>query len=165
MTTRLARLSTMYEEKEFHWRLSEGSLQVIFEGKVDRIHQEGGTLKIVDYKSGGHAAEAHGLQLGIYRLAMESVLGERGILTSNLYLSTGEEVEHRFCDQELRQIRDEILEAAAKIAIGNFEIDDKGDHRNRDCGGCGYQSFCPHRRDDIPVEIKGGRSREILRMT
>ncbi len=146
---RLSRMETLYEEKEFHWRLACGSRLVMFEGKVDRIHRQDDSLKIVDYKTGVRHTESHALQLGIYRMAIESILNERDVLTSNVYLSSGEEVEFRFRANELSEIRDGIIEDAEKIADRNFSVDEEGKHKDRDCAGCGYGSFCPSRRKDV----------------
>jgi ATP-dependent exoDNAse (exonuclease V) beta subunit len=149
LATPLSEVETLYEEKEFHWRMEEDSRQIMFEGKVDRVHREGGSLKVVDYKTGMRDEKSHPLQLAMYRLAIESVLGEEGILTSNFYLSTGEEVEYRFSTDELREIRDGIIEDARKIAGGDFGVDVKGEHRARDCADCGYESFCPFKGENV----------------
>lgn len=139
----LSKVETLYEEKEFHWRMEEDSRQIMFEGKVDRVHREGGSLKVVDYKTGMRDDESHPLQLAVYRLAMEAVLGEEGLLTSNFYLSTGDEVEYRFSANELHEIRDGIIKDARKIAGRDFGVDVKSEHGARDCADCGYESFCP----------------------
>lgn len=143
LVSTLSRIDTLSEEKEFHWRLKEGALQILLEGKIDRIHREGDSLKVVDYKTGLSDAEGHRLQLGIYRLAMESVLGTSGILTSDCYLSTGEEIEQRFTTEELSDIRNDILDDARKIASGDFSVDKKGSDEDGDCHGCEYKTFCP----------------------
>jgi DNA helicase-2/ATP-dependent DNA helicase PcrA len=138
----LSRTETLREEEEFHWKSADDAFEIMFEGKIDRIHREGETLKIVDYKTGEDHGESHGLQLGIYRLAMEEVLGEHDILTSNFYLSTGEEVVRSFSPDDLHKIRRHLLEDARKIASGDFRISTT-DRRNASyCGGCGYGTFC-----------------------
>jgi RecB family exonuclease len=142
----LSHMQTLCEEKEFHWRIESDSMRIMFEGKVDRAHREGNALKIVDYKTGARHDEEHRLQLGIYRLAMEAVFGERDILTSNYYLSTGEEVERRFTVDELSETLDAIIEDAMKIAGGTCGVsgDDRTDISR--CAGCGYEALCRDHR-------------------
>ncbi len=145
----LSRMTTLYEEMEFHWKIGSGALRIMIEGKIDRIHADRGSLKIVDYKTGTHREEDHKLQLGIYRLAAEAALGEQNILTSNYYLSTGEEVEQEFSADELREIRGAIIEDARKIASADFGGRDGG--RGEACGGgeCGYAAFCRYGRKKL----------------
>ncbi|NQU07045.1 MAG: PD-(D/E)XK nuclease family protein, partial [Candidatus Abyssubacteria bacterium] len=138
----LSQTNTLDEEKEFHWRIECGHHKIMLEGKIDRIHYQGDSLKIVDYKTGSRREESHRLQLGIYRLAIEAVLGKGNILTSNFYLSTGEEVEYRFTAEELNRIRDDIIEDARKIAGMIFEVSGEDGRHSTDCPGCGYAGFC-----------------------
>ncbi len=137
----LAQVQTIREEMEFHWKLLDEPVEIVFEGKIDRIHREGDSLKVVDYKTGERRAESHLLQLGIYRLAMEEILGERGILTSNFYLSAGQEVPSDFSRAQLAEIRKGIIEDARKIAAGDFGIGDEKS-KSRNCDSCDYAAFC-----------------------
>jgi len=146
----LSRMETLYEEKEFHWRIRADSLQIMFEGKVDRMHRQGDAIKIVDYKTGAPHEEEHRLQLGIYRLAMEAVLGEKKILTSNFYLSTGEEVEQNFSPDDLREIQDGIIEDGRAIAVGNFDPHADSRRAILSCDECGYGAFCRRRQEGLP---------------
>ncbi|MBI4832399.1 MAG: PD-(D/E)XK nuclease family protein [Candidatus Lindowbacteria bacterium] len=143
MAGMLSKADTLFEEKEFHWRVSEDSLQILFVGKIDRVHREGDSLKIVDYKTGIADEGGHRLQLGIYRMAMESVFGEKDILTSDYYLSTGEEKEQRFTVEELGEIRKGFLEDARRIAAGDFSMDAGGAQEKRECCNCEYETYCP----------------------
>jgi len=145
----LSRVDTLYEEKEFHWLIKDGSYKIFFEGKVDRIDRDGTSLKIIDYKTGAHKSTSHTFQLAIYRLAMESILSEQDIRTSNFYLSKGEEVECRFSRGELGNILSGIAEDARKIADGEFEVEADGKHKDRNCANCGYEPFCPRRREEL----------------
>lgn len=135
----LARIDTVAEEQEFHWRLEDGALRIMFTGKIDRIHREGTAFKVLDYKTGLRDDSNHRLQLAIYRLAMESILGETDIATSNYYLPTGEEVEHRFSQAELARVQSEIIEASKKVISGDFG----GRAGAGDCIDCSYKEFCP----------------------
>jgi ATP-dependent helicase/nuclease subunit A len=139
----LSGTDTLYEEQDFHWRIDGDPISVVFEGKVDRIHRENGLLKIVDYKTGERSDETHRLQLGMYRLAMEDVLDERGILTSVFHLSTGREAQYSFSDDDLRTIRDEMLSDASRIADLESRVDVASLQGDRNCGACGYEAACP----------------------
>jgi DNA helicase-2/ATP-dependent DNA helicase PcrA len=151
----LSRNETLYEETDFHWKIVADSIEIMFEGKVDRIHREGERLKIVDYKTGMPNAEAHEIQLAIYKMAMEETLGEEGMLTSNYYLSAGEEASCEFSAERLSEIRAGIIEDARKIAAGDFSMPGDGkkdtspssrpDAEAGRCRACGYKSFCEHR--------------------
>lgn len=140
----LSKIQTLHEEKEFHWKIAGDAIDIVFEGKVDRVHLDKGVLTIVDYKTGERYAESHELQLGMYRLAMGEALGERDLRTSNYYLSTGEEDECSFSVEELRVIREGIVEDACKIAAGDFSISEGGGGRYSGCGDCGYEIFCKY---------------------
>jgi len=140
----LAAAPTLFEEKEFHWRIAADALEIVLRGKVDRIHREGDSLKIVDYKTGEPHAEAHALQLGIYKMAVEAVLDEREIATSNFYLSTGREISFDYTSEDLRAIRDGIIEDANRIARGSFEVSES-EYPPRRCGDCGYGAFCKYK--------------------
>jgi DNA helicase-2/ATP-dependent DNA helicase PcrA len=140
----LCEIDTLYEEQEFHWQIEHASPQIHFAGKIDRIHREGDSLKIVDYKTGTPDPKNHKLQLGIYRLAIQSALGVEQVRTSDFYLSRCEEVEHCFTEYELEEIREGIIRDVVKIAdpAGIVEIRDQNESRN--CASCEYASLCPH---------------------
>ena len=140
----LASTPTLFEEKEFHWKISADALEIVLRGKVDRIHREGDSLKIVDYKTGEPHAEAHALQLGIYKMAVEAVLDEREIATSNFYLSTGREISFDYTPEDLRVIRDGIIRDANRIGQGSFEVSES-EHPLRRCADCGYDAFCKYK--------------------
>jgi DNA helicase-2/ATP-dependent DNA helicase PcrA len=138
----LSKTQTLYEEEEFHWKIFEDGVEIMFEGKIDRIHREGDSLKIVDYKTGERHVESHALQLGIYKMALEEALGEPNILAGNFYLATGEEVECNFSADELLKIREEIVRDARRISEGDF-WSEKGSRRpDSHCDECGYGIFC-----------------------
>jgi DNA helicase-2/ATP-dependent DNA helicase PcrA len=145
----LAGIETLDEEKQFNWRLDDGPPCMMFEGKIDRLHREGDALKIVDYKAGAPDDEHHRLQLAIYRLAMQSISGERNILTSNFYFSSGEERVRDFSDEELSIIKNEIIEDARKIASEDFDALSSTTGASRNCGLCEYGYFCPSRTEEL----------------
>ena len=147
----LARTQTLYEEREFNWKIADESVDVFFRGKIDRIHDEGGLLKIVDYKTGARRADSHKAQLGMYKLAMEEALDTREMLTGNFYLSTGEEVECEFSAEDLRDIRQEIVDDARRIAAGDFSVPEGVGPGRAACDNCGYKGFCGYGRDEAAV--------------
>lgn len=144
----LACIDPLDEEKEFNWRLDDGPRRIILSGKIDRLHYEGDSLKIVDYKAGAPDDESHRLQLAVYRLAMENILGAKNVATSNFYFSSGEERLRKFTDEELRIIRSEIIEDARRIASEDFEIIAGPGNAGRDCDRCEYGHFCPSKIEE-----------------
>lgn len=148
LQTSLAHIDTLYEEQEFHWNIESDSCHILFEGKIDRIHRDGDALKIIDYKTAMPDAERHKLQLGIYKLAAESVLGEQGICASNFYLSSCEEVNYAFTKDELKGILEDIIRDALRISKRDFMLEEIHlSEKTRDCASCGYSHSCPQNRD------------------
>lgn len=131
---------TLFEEKEFHWKISGDGVVVWIHGKVDRVHREGEVLKIVDYKSGLPDADTHRFQLALYRMALESVLHEKSMLTGDFYFSTGEEVDYVFSEDELVEIRAETIRDAREIAAGRFLPD--GREKEHECALCEFKALC-----------------------
>jgi DNA helicase-2/ATP-dependent DNA helicase PcrA len=137
----LSKKETLFEEKEFFWQISDGDLQIRMYGKIDCIHREGEKLKIVDYKSGLPDREVHKFQLALYRLALESVLHQSGILTGNFYFSTGEEVDYQISEPELIRFKAEIIRDAREIASALFVPKDEK-RRQAECADCEFKGFC-----------------------
>jgi DNA helicase-2/ATP-dependent DNA helicase PcrA len=137
----LSRKETLFEEKEFHWKVDGGDIGCAVRGNVDRAHYEGEALKIVDYKSGEPDTIKHRLQLGLYRLALESVLGKSGMLTSIYYFATGEEVEYTYCAKELSEIREQVIDCARGIARGEFSHQPER-AKSVFCKTCEFKGVC-----------------------
>lgn len=137
-------------EVPFTLVLDSGGLTVTVAGSIDRLDQEAdGTWAVTDYKANrGVEPERYSLQLSIYKLAVERVLGRRASSCSAYFVRfpeaaglasvpvlTAEETERR------------IMEVAQRIATRDFAL---RDHPGKEtCWRCpfgGREGFCPERR-------------------
>ncbi len=140
--SRLSAIPTLFEEREFQWRMDNPEFDLIFEGKIDRIHRENdGSLRIVDYKSGSPDPTHDRVQLALYRMATEAALDEIHIQTSNYYLSSGEEVEYEFSRDELGAIRSDFIRDARMMAEGKFSLNPEERERSA-CLKCEFRKAC-----------------------
>ncbi|HZU95569.1 MAG TPA: ATP-dependent DNA helicase [Planctomycetota bacterium] len=140
-------------EVPFTILLHEGDLTVSVTGAIDRLDPEAdGTWTITDYKTNrGVEPERYKLQLSIYRLATERVLGRRvsacrayfvrypeAVGLVDLPIFSTAETEHR------------IIQAAKRIAARDYTIPEHPGAAT--CWRCpfgGTAGFCPAKRLDL----------------
>jgi len=138
LDSHLSKKETVFEEKEFNWKIVAEGFTFIVKGTVDHVQREGDSLKIIDYKSGLKKPDDHRLQLALYKMALEEILGVTGMLTSNFYLSSGEEVTHHFSHDELADVRSRLLVDAREIVMANYSRSNEPEK----CGICEFKSLC-----------------------
>ncbi len=115
-------------------------------GKIDRVQQtENGEIEVLDYKTGkakdqDYADES--LQLSIYALAIETLLGKKPDRMTFHYLDEGQKVSSEMNAPKADETKARILEIASKIRQGAFQpIEEK--HRYIRCKLCEYKPICP----------------------
>ena len=92
-------------------------------GRIDRIDRAGRGFRLIDYKTGDVKDEwqlERDLQLGLYAIAAEQVLGLRPIVLAICYLEDAIEVEVLKTTSQLQADEEHAGELAAGIIAGDF---------------------------------------------
>ena len=114
-------------------------------GRVDRIDAEpGGSLHLIDYKTGSHEDEVDARQLRLYAIMAEASLGKPVTRLSFWYLDDGKTWTAGFTEEERRSSRAELMAAVHEMEqVSDFPAT-IGVH----CGHCPYLHACAE-RDEI----------------
>jgi DNA helicase-2/ATP-dependent DNA helicase PcrA len=139
----LASVPSLGTELEFNLRLGE----VRVKGLVDRVCVYEGATALVDYKTNARLDDslrsAYSTQLRLYGLAARSGLLPGGpeprLILFDLRRCEAIEVQP---DPEM--VEQQVVEAAARIAAGNFDLGPE--HSQRPCHLCAFRPICPDRR-------------------
>lgn len=113
--------------------------------RVDRVARFRRGVAILDFKTvTPHAFElrADRWQLHTYALAAPGLLGVAAERVHLLLvdLQAGVEIPVGSTGEELRQARDELVNDARAIAVGDFSV---AGHPDRPCWSCGFRLQCP----------------------
>ena len=117
--------------------------EVVLQGKVDRIDQDGDKLQIIDYKSGSEPQEEDLLQLIIYSIIISRKMKKEINKASYLYLKSGKEKSIRPSKKDLE---DGILEIKS-IAEMIKKEEEFEPNINKFCSWCEYLSICPMKEE------------------
>jgi len=118
---------------------------IVLFGRVDRIDEEpGGSLHIIDYKTGSHPDEVEAGQLTFYAIMVEDNLGRPVTRLSFWYLDDGQVWTTELTDDEKRQARAELLATVQEMQTVTEFPPTIGPH----CGHCPYYHTCEF-RDEI----------------
>ena len=142
-------------EKEFETLIEAENLLIA--GAIDVVRlDDPPRVSIIDFKSGnaeedtgtGLSRELMAMQIGVYGLAARDELeydpqhgliryvGERDVQRRQLNVD--------LTDEQLAQVREEIIETGRSIRERNFNSGPTGRVRNR-CRSCDFRNFCPRR--------------------
>ncbi len=126
-------------EKRLNFQLGENSIG----GKIDRVHRDGDTIHIIDYKtSRGQMSQEDAdsdRQLGLYELGIRQEFPDAEAVELHWYMLGHTEVVTSVRDEETRR---RLAESVCRLAD---EIESTTDFRpceSRLCGWCEYQEEC-----------------------
>jgi len=123
---------------ELPFRLKIGEYTLI--GKIDRVEEVPGGIKIVDYKTGAKKEKLEKddkTQLLLYQIAMEEAFKLNPINLAYYYLETGDEISFLGQEAEKQKLKDEIIKNIEKIKQSDFKAT-PGFH----CQFCDFKSIC-----------------------
>jgi len=125
------------KEKEMHFGFVLGSFYV--NGFIDRVDEYDDRIDIIDYKTGkwevSQKSIKDNLQLGIYALAASIAFPGKEIYAELYYLRSGKRKGHVFTDEDLENVKADI------IGFGNKIINDNNFNPTSNERVC---SFCDH---------------------
>ncbi len=139
----------LMQEKSFELALDDN---VIVRGRIDQINKlHGKSVEVIDYKTGRAktAKDAeYSLQLSIYALAVEEVLGltPDRLIFYNLTTNTAEVTARSAKD--LDEVRAVVKETADSIRAGDFAA-----KPGFVCRSCDFQTICPAHEQLIPISL------------
>ena len=139
----------LMQEKTFEIALDD---DVIVRGRIDQINKiQGKSVEVIDYKTGRAktAKDAeYSLQLSIYALAVEEVLGlsPDRLVFYNLTTNTAEATTRDAKD--LNEVRAVVKETADSIRSRDFAA-----KPGFACRSCDYQTICPEHEQLIPIRL------------
>ncbi|MBL9000057.1 MAG: ATP-dependent helicase [Phycisphaerae bacterium] len=114
-------------EKTIRFQYAVDDVQHTITAKIDRIDQlPDRSLRVIDYKTGNPSKsktrpDPDDLQLGIYRLALDTDFGQDPIGRAEYWvLATGERGTLSFADMKLDKVRATIDRAVRGMAMGQF---------------------------------------------
>ncbi|MBU4014997.1 PD-(D/E)XK nuclease family protein, partial [Patescibacteria group bacterium] len=113
-------------------------------GVIDRIDEEDGKLKIVDYKTGSPKDKLtfnEKEQLLIYQMAVSEIFRQEISSLAFYYLNNNSEVEFLGTDEELDKTKDKILNIIKDIKKGEFPA-----KPSQLCKFCDFYSICEFRK-------------------
>jgi DNA helicase-2/ATP-dependent DNA helicase PcrA len=113
-------------------------------GVIDRIDEVDGGIEIIDYKTGNVPSDEKYLdkdQLLIYQLAAQEVLSAKPVLLSYYYLDENKKISFLGTDNELKAIKEKIIETVEKIKKSDFPP--KPNLIN--CRNCDFKDICEYR--------------------
>ncbi|MBU4319422.1 MAG: PD-(D/E)XK nuclease family protein, partial [Proteobacteria bacterium] len=113
-------------------------------GVIDRIDEEDGKLKIVDYKTGSPKDKLtfnEKEQLLIYQMAVSEIFRQEISSLAFYYLNNNSEVEFLGTEEELGKVKDKILNIIQDIKKGEFPA-----KPSQLCKFCDFYSICEFRK-------------------
>ena len=126
----------------------EGEISgVKLHGYIDRLHVDGDTAKVCDYKTGKTPKKQYVDDKYFQLIIYTQLLGSAGIEAKNfeielLYLKDGVRFEKRVTEEDIANVASVIAEVKAgidlRITQGHFEP-----NKSILCNWCGFKSICP----------------------
>ncbi len=135
-----------YLEKNFNFKMSIDGEFCTIRGAMDRVDEEDGKIKIVDYKTGqipkdGKLTFEKKLQLLIYQMAAQDLFRSEVESLSFYYLENNEEVEFLGNEKDLEKARTKIAETIQGIKKGEYPP-----QPGPLCKYCDYNEICQYRK-------------------
>jgi len=109
-----------YLEYQFNLKINN---EITIGGKIDRIDNSDGDLKIIDYKTGQAKSKLTGddkNQLLIYQLAGQAIFQEPISQLAYYYLEGGGEINFLGSENDLEKIKEKIIKTVSEIKRGEF---------------------------------------------
>ncbi len=137
--------NAVFLEKGFNIKLRDNNEIYTIRGVIDRIDEEGGKLKIIDYKTGSPKDKIsfnEKEQLLIYQMAVSEIFRQDISSLAFYYLNNNSEVEFLGTEEELDKTRDKILNIIKEIKKGEFPA-----KPSQLCKFCDFNSICEFRKN------------------
>jgi len=109
-------------------------------GKIDRIDQVDGGVKLIDYKTGKKKEKLQKddkIQLLLYQISAEEFWGLNPVELSYYYLEDNSQVSFLGTEKEKQGLKQSILETIEKIKESNFKATP-----GFNCQFCDFRSIC-----------------------
>ncbi len=112
--------------------------------RIDRLGEEEGkpVVELIDYKTGKIKSASEikkDMQLKIYALASEMVLGYKVAKASYIFVESGEKVSVELDEDTYDEVKDKVLSIVAKIRSKDF----RATPNPYKCKFCPYKDICP----------------------
>lgn len=120
---------------------------VRFEGKIDRIDSVAGGVRIIDYKTGKKKDKPdmfYTMQLYVYALAVQEVLGLPVVDMSFYYVEEQDRLTLTLSEKALTKVREAILRIYTSMQAGDFVATPE----KHVCGSCDFASICEFRQTE-----------------
>jgi ATP-dependent DNA helicase UvrD/PcrA len=148
-----ASAEVLYQEKRFELPLEH---EVVVTGRMDQVNRtENGGIEIIDYKTGRPRDEkkaAEDLQLSVYALAAQDVLGLKSTRLVFYNLSTNEAIVTGRDAKALAATKQRIAMVADQIRAREFSP-----QPGFACGYCDFKPLCPAHEQLINVQVTSSR--------
>ncbi|MDP2945919.1 MAG: PD-(D/E)XK nuclease family protein, partial [bacterium] len=123
-------------EVEFKLKIKD----IILKGKIDRIDEIAGGVRLLDYKTGEakeKITKENKIQLLLYQIAAEESLGLKPVELGYYYLGEGEMISFLGSEKEKDDLKIKIIEQVEQIKTSDFSAK-PGWH----CQFCDFKSIC-----------------------
>jgi len=135
-----------YLEKNFNFKMPVDGEYCTIRGDMDRVDEENGKIKIVDYKTGqvpkdGKLTFEKKLQLLIYQMAARDLFRAEVETLSFYYLENNEEIEFLGNEKDLEKARTKIVETIQGIKKGEYPPSP-----GPLCKYCDFNEICQYRK-------------------
>lgn len=142
---------TLGIEKKINLKWGESEMT----GYVDRLSREKkGVYAVHDYKTGSMMDQDHAdkdRQLALYSIAVKQTFKEaKKVKLIWHYVAYGEDVISQRTDQELKELKENILELITEI--NRAEKEDNFPAQETKCDWCGFWDYCPKKKHLSKVE-------------
>lgn len=122
--------------------LGQGSPRLT--GRIDRIDTAPGGFEVIDYKTGKSSSndKKDDLQLPIYSLACQELFGQTAARVIYMFLGDGALSDASYSQEELAQVKSEIIEMVAAINQSDFTATP-----GYICSNCDFARVCPAKQE------------------
>lgn len=141
-------------EKEFRFNLKNPLVQVLVNGRFDRVDVDGEEIRIIDYKTTENRTEAEveraakeSVQLKVYTLAYFKNYGKVPKFVGIYDLESGLLAGYEPAIEQIKKTEEEVIKVALSIQENlkkdSFTANPKYFGRTPACFHCAYNSICP----------------------
>lgn len=136
--------NTVYLEKSFNKKINHDNDVYTIRGFIDRIDNNNGELKIVDYKTGKPKEKLtfeEKEQLLLYQLAARDLYREKVASVAFYYLENNSEIEFLGTEEELAKMEEKVISTIEAIKKGDFTP-----KPSPLCNYCDFNSICEFKK-------------------
>lgn len=132
-------------EKGFMVKLNKGEEEYSIKGQIDRVDEEEGKLKLIDYKTGKVKNKLNFSdkeQLLIYQLAADQYFRQPVKSLMFHYLKDNSQLSFEAKEKDMEKMREKIIERVDNIRAGNFAAKPNP----QTCKFCDFKDICEYRK-------------------